>query len=215
MNSTFRWEFYLTQGHPLNKVAIMDGYSKGAGFENPNKVLLMLRKLENPVLPYLTRCDTIVIYEQIKGLPKDYHTKIIELYPREYSVHGWVKDDLAVNQFLDAYYTTYVRTGKMPAAEDRRKNARKAVYMEELDHSRYNFQNQKELVDFCKRLVPKYSYEAMKGWYQSHSQFQPELFENNIVGAMTQAIHEAPNLEQAQAAQAAIGGLLNKFTGQS
>jgi hypothetical protein len=213
LNSTYRWEIYLDPGHSGNRVPILDGYSKGIGLENTNKIELLLKKLQNPVLTYLNRCKEIVIYENISQLPKTSHPVLLELKPREWQAYGWLHDDLAVGGFLEAYYKHYVMTGTLPPAEDRRKNARQAFYMEELDHAKYIFPTKQQLIDFCTRLVPKYSRTCMLDWYRAHSQYQPELFEHDLTEVIQNVVNESSTLEQAQAAQS-LNDMINKRTGR-
>jgi hypothetical protein len=217
LHSTYRWELYLTPGHPQNKVGLLDGYSKGQGFENTNKVVLLHRKLVNPILPYLSRCDEIVIYENMPGIAKEFHKKLLELYPRTFTPHGWIKDDMTITDYLERFYESFLQNGKMAPLEDRRKNARQSVYMAELDHSSYNFESLDELKRFCRYHTAKYSYQAMKGWYESHANFQPELFQSDNTENLTHAVHQAKTQEQAQTAmdaiadQAAMDALRGKF----
>jgi hypothetical protein len=172
-------------------------------------VELLYRKLVNPLLPYLHKCDVIVIYEQNRGLPKEFHPKLIELYPRNFGTFGWVKETPVISEFLTTYYSEYIRTGILPPIEDRRKNIRQPVYMADLDHSKYNFQNQDELRAFCRSRVEKYSAQCMHGWYYRHADFQPELFENDVTDALTHTVHTA---KTAEAASAAASALHSKFT---
>jgi hypothetical protein len=206
MNSTYRWELYLTAGLKGNRVPLMDGYSKGMGFENTNKVELLYRKLVNPLLPYLSKCDVIIIYEQNRGLPKDMHPKLLELYPHSFGAHGWVKETPVITNFLETYYSEYVRTGTMPPVEDRRKNVRQPFYMADLDHSKHSFKDQEELKKFCSARVEKYSAQCMTGWYYRHADFQPELFENDVTEALTHTVHTAKTAEAAAAAMSAMHG---------
>ncbi|RIV20558.1 hypothetical protein DYU11_21165 [Fibrisoma montanum] len=200
IGSTYRWELYLTPGHPLNKVGLMDGYSKGMGFENPNKVVLLHRKLMNPLLPYLTRCDAILVFENNKALPKEYHKKLIELRSNDFKTFDWVQKDTFLNQFLNAYYTEFIQTGTMPPVEDRRKNVRKAEYMAELDHSKYTFKTLEELTQFCQSRYEKYSATCMNDWFAKHADFQPELFNADIENALIHQVHSSPTQEGAQLA---------------
>lgn len=211
INSTYRWELYLTPGQPGNKVALMDGYSKGFGYENTNKVDLLYKKLINPLLPYLFKCDCIVIYEQRAGLPKNLHPVLIELYPRDFQVYSWVRETAPIVSFLNTYYAEYIRTGTMPPIEDRRKNARQAFLNPELDHSKYDFRTADELKDFCSRHVQKYSARCMETWYFKHAEFQPELFENapQMIDALNHAKNTAQTQEAAQAAQSSLNSMLN------
>ena len=211
INSTYRWELYLTPGVRGNKVPLMDGYSKGIGYENTNKVDLLYKKLINPLLPYLFKCDAIVIYEQKAGLPKHLHPVLIELYPRDYQVHSWVKETAPLVEFLNTYYTEYVRTGSMPPIEDRRKNARQAFLNPELDHSKHTFLSADELKNFCYSRIQKYSAKCMETWYFKHADFQPELFENipQMVDSLNHAKNTAQTHEAAQAAQSSLDSMLN------
>ncbi|RYC69836.1 hypothetical protein [Spirosoma sordidisoli] len=214
INSTFRWELYLTPGNARNRISLMDGYSKGMGFENPNKVLLLYRKLINPLLPYLSRCDAMVIYEQVPGLPKELHTKVLEIYSNQYRAHGWVKDTAVITEYLDNYFNHYVRTGTMPPLEDRRKNVRQPVYMQELDHTKHHFATLDELRVFCRSRSEKYSEICMRGWYYRHAEYQPELFENEVTDMITDAlahqVHTATTYEEAERAQNSLTNLLTK-----
>ncbi|RYC69774.1 hypothetical protein [Spirosoma sordidisoli] len=211
INSTYRWELHLTPGHPRNRVALLDGYSKGMGFENTNKLVLLYRKLVNPVLPYLSRCDKIIIFEQNPGLPKEFHTKLLEIMPHDYRAFGWVASDSFINEFLQSYYAEYKQTGIITPVEDRRKNVRKAFYVPELDHSKYDFKTQQELQDFCRRLVNKYSAQCMTIWYHKHAEFQPELFSTDVTGALQHQVHAAPSAEAAEAALSQITEMQSKF----
>ncbi|GAB3550684.1 hypothetical protein [Spirosoma fluminis] len=210
LNSTFRWELHLTAGHPLNRVPLMDGYSKGIGFENPNRVELLHRKLMNPLLPYLGRCDAIIVFEQNAALPKPYHKALIELKPRSFKTFEWVQQDQFINDFLEAYYSEYVRKGTMPALEDRRKNVRQQFYIPELDHSKHNFKSLEELTQFCQSRIEKYSATCMNDWFTKHSDFQPELFNADIEEALTHRVHSSPTYEGAQAAQAMLQSMYSK-----
>lgn len=211
LNSTYRWEIFLTPGLKGNKVPMMDGYSKGMGFENTNKVELLYKKLVNPLLPYLYKSDLILIYEQTPGLPKHLHAKLLELYPRDFGAYGWVKETTPITDFLKQYYSEYLHTGRIPPIEDRRKNVRQPVYMKELDHSIYNFKTLPELQAFCRSKVEKYSAQCMHGWYYRHADFQPELFENDISGALAHAAHTAPSHEVAQPVRETINQMYDKF----
>lgn len=214
INSTYRWELYLTPGQARNTVGLLDGYSKGMGYENTNQVQLLYRKLVNPLLPYLSRCDTIIVYRQVHGLPKEFHTKLLELYRHDFKTFDWVAEDRFLNNFLHNYYEEYVQKGTMPALEDRRKNARKSVLMAELDHTKYQFKSLAELQDFCDRMSYKYSQTCMLGWYHSHAQFQPELFESDITDAVAHAVHQAATLEEAQSARSALNSFYNQHPSQ-
>lgn len=207
MNSTFRWEMYLTPGLKGNKVPLLDGYSKGKGFENTNKLELLYKKLVNPVLPYLSRCDGIVIYEQTRGLPKALHTKLIELHPREFVAYGWIKETEPIMSFLNDYYTLFLTTGQLPPIEDRRRNVRQPVYFVELDHSKYNFTSKEELLAFCKALIPKYSAKCMETWFFKHVDFQPELFITDNSAELNHAINTASTYEAAEEARQAQASL--------
>ncbi|WP_461102183.1 hypothetical protein [Spirosoma koreense] len=212
INSTFRWELYLTPGKPGNRVALMDGYSKGLGFENTNKVELLYKKLINPILPYLSRCDRIVICEQDKGLPKAYHPVLIDLYPHDFAAYEWVKDSAFLMDYLKRYYNEFIHTGKLPPLEDRRKNARQAVYFADLDHSKHTFRTLQELKDFCAERKQKYSNECMVAWYYKHAEFQPELFDVDNTADLQHIIHTAKTGEEAQRA---IDSMHAKFTRDS
>ena len=212
MNSTYRWEFYLTPGRAGNRVALLDGYSKGLGFENTNKVELLYKKLINPILPYLVKCDYIIIYEQDKGLPKQYHTKLLELYPRDFQAHSWVGESPVFTDYLDLYYRDYIKSGKMPPVEDRRKNVRQPLYLKDLDHTTRVFGDLDELKRFCAERKEKYSPQCMYAWYYKHAEFQPELFENDITGTLQHVAHTSPT---AEGAQAAINQLASKYNARS
>lgn len=214
LNSTYRWEIDLTIGHPDNssRVQQMVGYSKGAGAENPNRVLLLYRKITNPLVRYLYKADRITIFEQIPGVPPAYHIKLMTLYRQEFETFSWVKEDVFFNQFLINLYAEYLKHGKLPPEEDRRKNVRKDVYFAELDHSKLTFATHQDLVDFCKARIEKFSRECMKGFYQAHRDFQPELFENDIHRAALHAKHEAPTSDAAQAIYSGINNMHAKFT---
>lgn len=210
LNSTYRWELYLTPGYPGNKVGVLDGYSKGHGAEASNKVQLLRSKLVNPVLPYLKRCTEIVIFEQNAVLPKHMHKEILILkhdnfYPQE----QWIRDTPIIMDFLTAYYTEYTKTGQMPGKEDRRKNVRQPHYFEELNHSNHTFQNLQELKDFCRSKVGRFSEQCMKEWYAIHAEFQPELFQTDDSNALKHMVNTASTYE---AAQAAMSELHRKFT---
>ncbi|QIP14714.1 hypothetical protein G8759_19895 [Spirosoma aureum] len=210
INSTFRWELYLTAGRKGNSVPLMDGYSKGMGFENTNRLELLYKKLINPVLPYLTRCDLIVIYENDRRILKQLQPKILELYPHDFVAHGWVKETAVITDFLSTYYNEYVHTGIMPPIEDRRKNVRQTVYFAELDHSKQNFETLEQLRAFCESKFSKYSAQCMTGWFYRHADFQPELFEADKSEALAHTIHTASTLEAAQAAQVGLNSLYGK-----
>ncbi|GAB3958256.1 hypothetical protein GCM10028805_52240 [Spirosoma harenae] len=212
MNSTFRWELYLTAGRAGNKVPMMDGYSKGMGFENTNKVELLYKKLINPLLPYMSKCDVIIVYEQNRALPKHLHTKLLELYPRSFGAHSWLKDTPTITDFIGQYYAEYLKSGTMPPIEDRRKNVRQPVYMKELDHSIYQFKSLQQLKDFCREKSPKYSEQCMFGWFHRHADFQPELFEvANLAADLSHAASTSTTAEGAGAAVNAIDQMNNKF----
>ena len=204
LNSTFRWEMELTPGLPGNKVAFMDGYSKGKGNENINRLTLLYKKLVNPVLPYLSRCNSIFIYEQDNNLPKPYHPVLLKLYPHGFQALGWVREAPVIVNFLNTYYSTYVRTGSMPALEDRRKNARQQFFNPDLDHSRYTFKTREELAEFCRQRVNVYSLTCMNIWYHKHADLQPELFTTDNREAAQHVINTASTLEQAQMALQAM-----------
>ncbi|WP_080056744.1 hypothetical protein [Spirosoma aerolatum] len=208
LNSTFRWVMELTPGYPGNKVPEMTGYSKGKGPENPNKLTLLYKKLINPVLPYLIKCDLITVYEQNAALPKDLHPVILELFPHTFKAYGWLYDTPVITDYLEMYYKHYVRTGKVPPIEDRRKNVRQEFYNPELDHSKYNFRNLQELKDFCHARIEKFSRKCMETWYYKHSAFQPELFNNDISADLQHAVHTATT---AEGANAAMQELLKKY----
>lgn len=213
MNSTFRWEMYLTPGRQGNKVPILDGYSKGFGYENTNKVELLYKKLINPLLPYLIKCDAIIIYEQKAGLPKDLHPVRLELLPTTYKAFDWVNQTIPILDFLEAYYAEYRRTGTMSPIEDRRKNVRQAFYDPGLDHSKYNFRTHEELNAFCcdPARIAKHSAKCMEIWYYRHAEFQPELFEHTTqyVEALAHAKNIAKNDTEATAAANTLNQLIN------
>jgi hypothetical protein len=212
INSTFRWELYLTAGLKGNSVPLMDGYSKGMGFENTNKLELLYKKLVNPILPYISRCDLIVVYEQDRRILKHLHPKLLELYPRNFKAHGWLKETTAITDFLENYYTNYIQAGTLPPLEDRRKNVRQTVYFKELDHSKHTFKTIDELKDFCTSHVQKFSYECMRGWYFRHADFQPELFGSDVAAALQQTMNESTTYERAKAAQEGLQSLYGKHT---
>ncbi|MVM35015.1 hypothetical protein GO755_33620 [Spirosoma sp. HMF4905] len=214
MNSTFRWEIYLTQGQHGNKVPILDGYSKGMGYENTSRVDLLYKKLINPILPYLHKSDTIVIYQQDPGLPKHLHPVVLELLPRQYFAYDWVGQTTPITHFLDRYYNEFIYSGTMPPTEDRRKNARQAFYHAELDHTRHSFASLEELHNFCYQpsRIAKHSATCMEKWYYIHAQYQPELFENGpqLADNLQHAKDIAPNSDSAQAAQNSLQALYNR-----
>lgn len=215
INSTFRWELYLSPGKYGNKVPILDGYSKGMGFENTNRVDLLYKKLVNPILPYLYKCDSIIIYQQDTGLPKHLHPVCLELYPRTYKAFGWVGELTPILDFLDRYYAEFVHTGTMPPLEDRRRNARQAFYHQELDHTKVSFTSLRELHEYCYHpsRIARHSATCMEKWYYAHAQHQPELFENapQLAQALQHAMHTAPTYEAQQAALEGMQNLYNKF----
>lgn len=211
LNSTYRWEFILTAGHPMNRVPILDGYSKGLGFENPNHVELLFKKLQNPILGYLDRSDAIVIYRQNTALPKQYHTVLLELYPHRFEAFDWLRETKPIMDWLTTFYQEYRRTGKMPPVEDRRKNSRQNFYIPELDHSKHQFRNMQELQEFCRKNTEKYSLTCMQTWYHKHAQFQPELFQEDVADALVHVAHTATTAEASQAARTELNNLYNRF----
>jgi len=150
--------------------------AKAWDFERTNKLELLLAKLTNPLLPYLERADRIEVYEQIPGLKKDMHPRLISLYNDDFTLYSWAEKSFVVNDFLKKYYH-YLKLGQVPAPADRSKNARRKEYFEELNHAKYSFKTHEELQAFCRSKLPTYGRECMVIWYKKHAMFQPELFD--------------------------------------
>lgn len=210
-SSSFRWEIDMTQdGH--NRVSLIEGYSKGQGFELTNKAELLMRKITNPLSPYLQKSDEIRVYENLKELPtgklmqvpKQDQVCILILYRTDYKALSWVRHTDPVLTHLDALYTLLNATGRLP--QERSTNARKKVWFPELDHSKYTFGNQEELKVFCRSMVERHGTACMNKWWNAHLGIQPELTTPGPA-----IVQSAPTGSEHQATQAATQGLYTKF----
>ncbi|MBO0953088.1 hypothetical protein [Fibrella forsythiae] len=209
--SSFRWEIDLTQdGH--NRVSLIEGYSKGQGFELTNKAELLMRKITNPLSPYLQKSDEIRVYENLKELPtgklmqvpKQDQVCILILYRTNYKALSWVRHTDPLLEHLNSLYTLLNATGRLP--QERSTNARKKVWFPELDHSKYTFANQEELKVFCRSMVEKHGSACMAKWWNAHLGMQPELTTPGPALLQT-----PPTGSEHQATQAATQGLYDKF----
>lgn len=174
VNSTFRWVFHFTPG--MNSVKFMDGYSKGQGLENTNDRMLLMKKLQNPLLPKLGVCDKIEVFKNDFSIAKERHELVLELFPHEYAIYGEFQSDPFIIRFLNEFYTTYLETGKIapPTAPEKQVSQKDLVKGGELSHA-IKFNSHDQLFDFITRNERKYGTGFMKSWYWKHLEIQPEL----------------------------------------
>ncbi len=175
LNSTFRWVIHLDPNHARNRVAQLDGYSKGMGYENNNKVQLLLNKLRNPLLGYVEKALLIEVFEQQGGVLKERHPRLITLSPHGYHCADWVAENELICQFLKGVYDTYLTTGQLPSVENRRNNRRQGAYQRDLKHDLYRFNDHGALQVFCREQSAHYGQECMRSWYYSHLRLFPAL----------------------------------------
>lgn len=172
VNSTFRWVFHFTPG--MGNVRTMDGYSKGVGPEHSNNHVLLIKKLQNPVLNKFKMCDKIEIFRNEFGRPKDQHEIVLELYPHEFVLHGEYQIDPYIKEFLTAFYTEYLETGQISPNPTPKLPVTATDLKSELTHYT-KFKTHYELLRFCQRNQQKWGVGFMKAWYWKHLEVQPEL----------------------------------------
>ncbi|MBO0953240.1 hypothetical protein [Fibrella forsythiae] len=210
-SSTYRWEIDLTQDG-TNRVSLMEGYSKGQGFELTNKAELLIRKLGNPLSLYLPKSDEIRLYENLTQLPsgqtlripKEQQICILVLYRSGFKAHSWVAQCEPILTHLNGIYQVLTSTGQPP--QHRPGNARKKVWFPELDHSKYTFGSQEQLQLFCRSMLPRHGAECMNKWWKAHLAMQPELATPGPALLQT-----PPTGSEHQATQAATQALYTKF----
>ncbi len=178
INSTFRWVFHFTDG--MAAVRTMDGYSKGAGAENTNKHILLIKKLTNPILPKFSKCDLIEVFANEFGVTKDKQGVVLRLHPHKWEAYGEYQDDMYLRKYLDQFYTEYLQTGKTSAPPEPQFTVTKAVLDGELSH-KVRFKDHAELRAFIKSKEGKYEEGFLRSWYWKHLEIQPELEDKGTV----------------------------------
>jgi len=173
-NSKFRWVFHFTPGMPGNSVTTMDGYSKGQGAENSNDRVLLIKKLQNPLLPKFKNCDMIEVFINDFSMPKEKHDRVLVLYPHTFELYGEYQDDQYITNYLEKFYQEFLETGKMEAPEPAQMPITRAALQGELNHS-IRFKTHQELSNYLRKYNQKYGESFMKAWYWKHLEIQPEL----------------------------------------
>lgn len=212
--SSFRWEIDLTDDG-INRVPMIEGYSKGQGFECTNKGELLIRKLQNPLAVYLSKCDEIRVYENLTELksgqfvqvPKNDQVLLLRFNRVLFYSYNWVAQSPPVENFVQYLINQFSNNSGQPIAHQtgRRKNQ----WFPELKHDQYTFATLAELNAFCNRMTPQFGKACMQKWWLAHTAFQPELIAPENSG---QAILQTPaqHVHQ-QATQQAAQALYNKF----